>query len=189
MKRRLQHRSAVAGLALVLALGAAGCSEDAPPAGSPVPSDSSSATPSASVPALPDEARGRGPEAAEAFVRHYVDLINAAMQSLDSGELRRLATSSCAQCKAVADLVDRVSDADGRLVGGEWRVDDTNILSSSTGKLVLVRATIRIEPGRSQLTAGAEPSAYPGTPRTAFTFSVARGGAGWMVERITGLSS
>ena len=79
MKRpRVLRRSAFGALALTLALGAAGCSDEAAPSGSPVPSDSSSATPSASVPALPDAARGRSPEAAEAFVRHYVDLINYA---------------------------------------------------------------------------------------------------------------
>ena len=69
----------VAATALLLSLTA--CSEDAPKA-SPAPtSPTTSASPSA--PALPLAAQGKGPKAAEAFVRHYVDLINYGLRTLD----------------------------------------------------------------------------------------------------------
>ncbi len=72
----MRHLVAAAVAALLLpTLG--GCAGDEAPEASPATSASSTST-SAAVPTLPAAATGTGPKAAEAFVRHYVDLINHA---------------------------------------------------------------------------------------------------------------
>ncbi len=95
MRRPGVHRPALVGLVVALAVGLAGCSDDPAPSGSPQPTASSSATPSASVPTLPEAAKGDGPKAAEAFVRHYVDLINYGLATLDSRPLAEASTEEC----------------------------------------------------------------------------------------------
>ena len=75
MRRRTVLAGAVTPLVLVLA----GCGSDNP---KPAPPETSSASPSASpsvvAPTMPAEAKGTGPEAAKAFVRHYIASLNYA---------------------------------------------------------------------------------------------------------------
>ncbi|MCW2836497.1 MAG: hypothetical protein JWQ15_611, partial [Marmoricola sp.] len=71
------------------------------PSGSTSPSASASATPGA--PVMPAAARAKTKAGAEAFVRHYVDVLNYAGLSGDTQPLRRLHISICTRCEAIAD--------------------------------------------------------------------------------------
>ncbi len=72
----MRRRTVLAGVLIPLAFVLAGCGADNPkpsPPASTSPSASPSASVSASAPTMPAEAKGTGPEAAKAFVRHYLD--------------------------------------------------------------------------------------------------------------------
>lgn len=187
MKRRLQHRSAAAGLALALALGAVGCSDDAPPAGSPVPSDSSSATATASVPALPAEARGRGPKAAEAFVRHYVDLINYGLRTLDSEPLAAASSEDCEACDYFIDALAATKQRDGRYVGGTWTIEDLRQYPHGPEAEVNIRAIVTL--AREKVIQN-DPRKVARLPerRTAYSFILTTGNAGFSVKDIIGVA-
>ncbi len=122
MRRPGVHRPALVGLVVALVVGLAGCSDDPAPSGSPQPTASSSATPSASVPTLPEAAKGDGPKAAEAFVRHYVDLINYGLATLDSDPLAEASTEDCDGCATASPDAYRDDRRARRSLRG-WRVD------------------------------------------------------------------
>ena len=69
----MRRRTVLAGAVTPLVLLLASCGSDNP---KPSPPASSTASPSASAsvvaPTMPAEAKGTGPEAAKAFVRHYL---------------------------------------------------------------------------------------------------------------------
>ena len=132
----------------------AGCSEDAPEP-EPLPSPSSSSAPSAGPPesvspspdreppTMPPEARGTSRAAAEAFARHYVDLINYAMHSGDTSPMRRAAQRACSGCNVIAEAIDDVYGGSGRVVGGDWLVRSvTSTGTSDTLPLVRMRLLI-----------------------------------------------
>ena len=95
------RRIAIAALALPLLLG--GCTDDEPDPD--VPETSSPSTPTTETsaaapvePTLPPEAEGKGPKAAEAFVRHYYDSVDYAQQTGDTKHLRSL---GCADVRSM----------------------------------------------------------------------------------------
>jgi hypothetical protein len=103
--------------------GLAACSDDAPEA-SPAPSASASASESApAAPELPAAAKGDGPKAAEAFVRHYVDLINHASTTLDPEPMLGASADNCTECSTVAELYSGIRQKGGNVRGGEWTIE------------------------------------------------------------------
>ena len=111
MSTRTSRRYVAVTVALLALVGASGCTNDsAEPA--PLPPQSSSATAPATAsepasasgsptaaPSMPDAAKGTSAASAEVFARHYVDLINYAMNdrqdansswTLSSGTLQDL---------------------------------------------------------------------------------------------------
>ncbi|WP_162599963.1 DUF6318 family protein [Nocardioides solisilvae] len=120
---RTPHTSlATALVAVSLAVSLTGCSADAEPEvriADPSPS-ASAGVPPMEAPTLPADVEGTGPRAAEAFVRHYVDLINYSFDTLDTGPLRDVAHRLCLSCDGGADFVDRVRKKGGTLEGGHY---------------------------------------------------------------------
>lgn len=118
-------------LAVLLTLGA--CSSD------PEPKEpkrtATSATPTATPPTMPAQAKQDTPEGAAAFVKHYIDVFNYAASTGDVEELSRLSSPDCEPCtkyakrfKAIYDRGDRVSEQLWRLHGDELElVGDTRV--------------------------------------------------------------
>jgi hypothetical protein len=118
MRLRMRARVGVV-VAAVSAAVLAGCGGSDAPEGSPAPSAAtSSAAPSA--PALPAAAEGQGPRAAEAFVRHYVDLINHGLETLDERPLVAESTQDCDLCRGFARILAGVDAKGGSYEGGQW---------------------------------------------------------------------
>lgn len=116
-------------VALVL-IGAmlAGCSggeadEPADPLSSSTPS-SSDATPaddpSSDVPELPDVAQENTLAGAEAFIRHYIELLNYASHTGDTDALEAVSDQDCAGCSHYADLYKETYSRGGFYKKGEW---------------------------------------------------------------------
>jgi hypothetical protein len=70
-----------------------------------------------SPPERPSAAQGLTLSAAEAFVHHYVDLLNHASATGDTQPLLAASDGGCRQCKIYADYVRRVNAANGGLRG------------------------------------------------------------------------
>ncbi|WP_238177226.1 DUF6318 family protein [Kribbella sp. VKM Ac-2566] len=122
-------------LALLACLAAtallASCTQASPEAGHPntaPPAPSSGSSPSGSSPAAtsstpavppsrPTAAVGLSLAAGEAFVRHYVDLMNYASQTGDGAPLLAESEAGCEGCKQYADFAAKINAANGGLSG------------------------------------------------------------------------
>ena len=125
------RRIALAALALPLLL--AGCADD-----DPVPKIPDASTPTASVaetadpgdpddpvePTLPPEAEGKGNEAAEAFVRYYVAVVDFSRQTMEPERIRALSTAGCTGCEGLSQLIQKVNANGGRIAGGDQQIKE-----------------------------------------------------------------
>jgi hypothetical protein len=129
-----RRRAVTPVVALVLCGALSGCSDHAgspkplAPATSsatPSPTATSRTSPSPSVkgpPTMPAAARGTSKASAEAFVRHYVGLINYAMFSGDTKPMLLAALRQCTTCRAVASSIDDLYGRAGHVQGDGWQV-------------------------------------------------------------------
>jgi hypothetical protein len=176
----------------VLAAGAAaallaGCqSNPAPPPLDAAPSPTASSpspSPSATPPAMPAEATGTSRAAAKAFVRHYIDMVNYAMATGDTGPLVQSSAEDCESCSAVAENISSLYRSGGRLEGKGWRVADLMILQKSSQDDAVVQVGVSVRP---QKRFSGEPDATPERfkgGRQAMTFFLTRVSSGWSVRR------
>jgi alkylhydroperoxidase family enzyme len=171
-------------VAAVTAAVLAGCGGSDAPEGSPAPSAAtSSAAPSA--PPLPAAAEGQGPRAAEAFVRHYVNLINHAIATLDPGPLRAASGNGCSACMAMARATDQLREAGRAYEGGEWSISQMRELSRQSDRRQ-IRSVIDIADLTVVDSDGSrdEVSGH----QTQFTFDIVRRAEGWRVLQMVGVS-
>lgn len=101
---------------VALALLLSGCGGDPPPAAPPPPSPVRT-TPAA--PVMPEGAKEDSKEGAIAFVRHYVQLLNYAQSTGDTGPLVELSGIGCKSCTRVRNAIGEIYTAGGRIKGGE----------------------------------------------------------------------
>lgn len=118
---------AAAVVAAVVLSGCTGAEPDPGPTGATATSPTASATESptateeptetSALPPLPEEATENTPEGAEAFIRYYVEVANAALTRPEQGLIPMLAHEDCQSCvtmeQQVRDLVskgDRATD-------------------------------------------------------------------------------
>ncbi|ADB30074.1 hypothetical protein Kfla_0969 [Kribbella flavida DSM 17836] len=107
------------------------CTEGSPAAGRPdstadgtnstpttIPTPSSPSVPAATTaPERPAAARGLDLASAEAFYRHYVDLMNYAAKTGQTSELLAASDPGCEGCKEYAGYVSKVNEANGGIRG------------------------------------------------------------------------
>jgi hypothetical protein len=103
-------------LAVLLTLGA--CSSD------PQPKEpkrtTTSATPTATPPTMPAQAKEDTPEGAAAFVKHYIDVFNYAASTGDVEELSRLSSPDCEGCQSYIKLYRDTYKAGGYFKDEGW---------------------------------------------------------------------
>ncbi|SFE54428.1 hypothetical protein SAMN05216574_104136 [Blastococcus tunisiensis] len=73
---------------------------------------------------VPDEARTKDAEGAEAFLRYWIDLLNRQQAIPDGQPLRDLSTSDCYECLRIAKAFDDASASGWRYEGGELSLND-----------------------------------------------------------------
>lgn len=138
MAKRNSLRRYAAGLAAVLAL--AGCQAEAAPGPEPTstsatqspeptapstpatrPSTSAAPTTSAAgqleIPGLPDAAKHRTAEGANAFVRYYFEQLNEAYREPNPALVGSFGTKTCKSCKGLADTPAKLRQNGDRLTG------------------------------------------------------------------------
>lgn len=129
-------RTTVAAAVAALALGLAGCSNSGQPSPPPTPDQptttsspadtaptTEAAPPTTESPSetastdLPPEATEDSEAGAEAFARHYLDVLNALSQNPSTGELTKLSADACRTCAnfeaAISGLQERGERTNG----------------------------------------------------------------------------
>lgn len=172
---------------MVVALLLAACQgnpEPPPLDGTPTsPSPSRTTSPTVAAPSLPPEAEGTSPTAAKAFVRHYVDLVNYAMATGDTGPISNLSLSSCNTCMAIISRIDDVYSSGGRLAGAGWKVRTVSPVTTPARDSHLIAVGIDISGQVAYESGGATPSQSPNT-RGNLDFHLVKRPSGWRVERL-----
>lgn len=186
----LRRRAVTPVVALVLCGALSACSDHAgspkplAPATSPAtpsPTATSRTSPSPSVtgpPTMPAEARGTSKASAEAFVRHWVDVLNYSGSAGDSRSLRRLGKRNCQDCDAIADYIDSIGKAHGIILGRGWTLRSTGTPHQESGGGFSVRAVIRVNPQTVVPEPAAVPRHYKGGQRIK-TFHLSPSNGSW----------
>ncbi len=133
MALRRTLRTALPALAAASALALTGCtggstanpspSETANPATStidarPTPASSTEPARNIPVPELPEAAKQNTKEGFEAFVRHYISLLDYAYQTGDTEPALDHAGAGCTMCGTSAKSIDAATAAGGWIIGG-----------------------------------------------------------------------
>ncbi|MGA8988745.1 DUF6318 family protein [Aeromicrobium sp.] len=131
------------GIVLVVLLGLTACSSE------PVPREpeasASSATPPATLPSMPAQAKKDSPEGAAAFVKHYIDVVNLAANSGRTKPMLSL-SHECAPCDSFAMAFSDEPTGDQRFTGKLWSLK--RIVASSDRAPLIVRAELAVREGR-----------------------------------------
>ena len=150
-------RTAAAVTALVLTWGAAGCSPgeaepvtlppvasesagaSGPPGASGEPGTSASPTapPSSKPVVVPDAAKEETPQGASAFARHYMTILEAALGSGQTRELRRLSDPGCGGCNALLAAIDSANASGQRVTGSSFVVEFAEAPAVQAGETIV----------------------------------------------------
>ena len=178
----------VAGLFVGLAAAGvllSGCGGDSPEP-KPLPKDSkssASASPSATPPVMPAAAKKKTKAGAEAFVEHYIEVVNYAGESGSTRELQTLSLNTCVKCKALADGIAKVYSDGGRIVGGGWKVDGFKHYGFDRNHYFL-DAIIDSAPQQMIKAKGAPAERFPGAQNRVRAFVLQPAAGGWKVSEL-----
>ena len=109
--------AAICGALCLLLAGCGGSPEPKPP---PKAEPSTSPSPSATPPVMPAAAKEKTKAGAEAFVRHYVALLNHAQATGEVDPMRAVESPSCKSCRSVQDDLTKLYGSGGHIEGGAW---------------------------------------------------------------------
>lgn len=116
----------------------------------PTETGSPTADPPPTPPPLPAAATQPTKAGAVAFARHYFEMVNYSLESLDTGPLREL-TYRCRGCDGGADSVDDIAENSGVSSGGLWTtlsVEGEQLGTTSSEKRFGLRMQMRSSPQR-----------------------------------------
>ena len=155
------------GIVLAALLTLVACSSD------PEPKEpkrtATSATPTATPPTMPAQAKEDTPEGAAAFVKHYIDVFNYAASTGDVEELSRLSSPKCEGCQSYIKLYRDTYKAGGYFKGSDWTLSDVEL--EIIGSVTNVFARARSDAGTRRESSDAE--VLPGdAENTEVVFSV-----------------
>lgn len=116
------------------------------PASTP-PTPTGSAPPKHDEPLLPELAKERSQDGAEAFVRHYVTVLNYSFQFNDPRPLRPISANSCAVCAELIKAVEAARRKGGLKVGAMWHPQDLSFIPTQPVSKPIALVTIRVGKG------------------------------------------
>ena len=175
MRRMTVLVGAVTALVLVLT----GCGSDNPKPSRPASSSASpSASPSAVAPTMPAEAKGTGPEAAKAFVKHYLATFSYAARTGDVTHLRLLSAEQCTSCRDVVEQIQHVYASGGYARGKGYAAGKMRVGSNP----VSVRTTVVQFPQVSKKTADSKVMKH-GRSLLPSIFTLTHASGTWQVDQ------
>lgn len=137
-------------------------------------------------PAIPDKARKFTEEGAKSFTLYYFDLLNYAIDSADTKEIKNLSEASCSIChKSIIDEGENLRRAQRWQVGGKHHAVVTDsYISGKNVAIVTVQFTSDIGKVYSAPNVVHEKIPKQDATRLAFDLTYNKG---WTVHRITGV--
>lgn len=173
--------------ACLLGLVLAGCGSANPkPAPPATKSLTPSPSPSAVAPTMPAEAKGTGPEAAKAFVRHYLATFSYATRTGDVKGLALLSTTSCRSCDAVIAQIKKLYAAGGHSEGRGYAASAITVDGSTQNKMSLTTRVV-LFPQRVYATQHARPETS-NRDESPTRFNLSRNSSGWVIREWSRIS-
>jgi hypothetical protein len=149
----------------------------------PSPSASASATARPVPPTLPAAARGTSAASAEAFVRHWIAVLNYSAKSGDSGALQGVSAPDCVQCNAIVALIKEVRRGGGVIWGKGWNVQGVVQNASRPGNLRALDVMVFVNQQVVIDKQGGRPQRFEGGLRHK-KFAVSQQNGSWLVSRL-----
>ncbi|WP_293780934.1 DUF6318 family protein [uncultured Aeromicrobium sp.] len=138
------RRLALALLAAALLL--TGCSGSP---GEEEPTAGATAAPMDAPPTMPELALDDSPAGAEAFVRHWVDVFNAAARSGEGEWLERLSSPNCSPCKSYAREFQKLADEERSPSTAIWSLKADHMEAFEDGARTFVKAPVDVREGET----------------------------------------
>ena len=120
----------------VLVMMLVGCSGEPDP-----PEETASPTPEITAPALPELADDDSPAGAEAFARHYIEVLNYASATGDTDPLDELSSEHCSGCRKYIDLYRSTYEDGGFFKDSDWKVEESQVWKVSGGYDVALKVS------------------------------------------------
>lgn len=155
------------------------CGRDAQP--EPETTSDPTPTPIATPPDPPDLMDQDSEAGAEAFIAHYIDVLNYARATGVLEELRSLNDEACEGCAVLTRAIDRVYQEGGNFEDGDWVIDSTTVTVHAQATHVALRVTVR--PGRLTKSSTAKTKDLSGF-RMAVRFWITRHDTGWLAADV-----
>src|SRR5438128_15619 len=118
----------------VLCLLLVGCGGSAEPQPLPRPTASTSPSASPSPPVMPAVAKEKSRAGAQAFVRHYIDVLNYATFTGDTKAAHSLDGGQCQSCRRMLHSIENIYAAGGHVEGGAWSSQPVSDVRQPGGK-------------------------------------------------------
>ena len=165
----------------------AGCQSNPEPppleSASESPSPSATESPTPAAPTLPAEAKGTSEAAAKAFVRHFFDSLNYAMNSGNTSHLRSLADDGCRSCEAIASNIDKTYGAGGSITSRGWVLQSIHRVPLQPRDRPILDLGVLMTPERVLKRAGGDPKTFEGGKQPMTMYLVTLNGE-WRVTRL-----
>ena len=118
---------------------------------------------------------------AETFLRYWIDTLDYAAKTGDTGALMAVSSPDCVQCGGIIRFIRSVYAKDGKIVGAGWRFIEVAVISRHGGSLV---ASVRVKVNHQRVTTrkGGRATIYLGGTATK-VFHVSRRNR-WHVTRL-----
>ncbi len=134
------------------------------------------------APVMPEVAKEDSKEGAVAFVKYYVQLLNAASSSGNTQSLRALHLRSCGACDSVADLIDRTYDLGGRIEGDGWTIRSVRFFRDpSHVDEALINTVVSVGAQRVYQSSSPEPKVFEGNPRREVLWGLRHKSGHWRI--------
>jgi len=132
---------------------------------------------------MPTAARGTSAASAEAFVAHWITILNYSGPRGDAERISTLSSPQCAACTAIADLIESVHSAGGRIYGRGWKLLDINSSVMDDSSSMRVNAYVKVRRQVIVAKAGAKSQIFPGG-RGHKIFELMNRSGSWSVTRL-----
>jgi hypothetical protein len=148
---------------------------------------SPSPTPSQAAPTLPAAAKGTSEAAAKAFVRHYFEALNHAMNTGTTEQFRALSADTCESCSAIAGNIESTYAAGGKIESEGWLLKSISPVPGQPAQRPMLDLGVLMTTESVTKRAGEDAREFTGGKQP-MTIYLSRSGDRWRVLRLDRIS-
>jgi len=123
-------------------------------------------------------------EAASAFTRRFFEVVNEAYLKRDAADVRRLSTSACGSCAAVANDVDRLAEVGHVVAGRRYVVSSAEAAPARADGQVVVDFRFDADPYVERNAIGTVVQRFPGQAAQDGQVLVTTASGAWQIAAI-----